>query len=120
MSDNFSTQNNNTKLTNTTDDVDIDNNIEILTELSNNDNLNELNLSCDHMYATNNENGVLDVNEEDDEEVNCQNAESEVNFFKDWLLYHLDLIQQQNEEILSKERTILFLKQENEKVRFVN
>lgn len=113
MSDNFSTQNNNTKLTNPDD---VDNNLEILTELSNNDNLNELNLSCDHMYATNNENGVLDVNEEDDDEVSCQNAGSEVNFFKDWLLYHLDLIQQQNEEILSKERTILYLKQENEKV----
>lgn len=73
-----------------------------------------LNNSYDHMYATNSGNG--DVNELGP---NCQSqsAESEVKFLKDWLILHLDLIQQQNDEILNKEKTILILQQENEMVR---
>ncbi|KAK9879609.1 hypothetical protein WA026_006673 [Henosepilachna vigintioctopunctata] len=51
------------------------------------------------------------------QKLNCQPAESEVKFLKEWLLLHLDLIQQQNEEILSKERTILILQQENEMLK---
>lgn len=74
------------------------------------DNKNE-NLSCDHMYTCNTEN--LEINLTDP---NCQSAESEVKFWKEWLILHLDLIQQQSDEILNKERTILILQQENEMV----
>ncbi|KAJ3656747.1 hypothetical protein Zmor_015796 [Zophobas morio] len=75
------------------------------------DNKNE-NLSCDHMYTCNTEN--LEINLTDP---NCQSAESEVKFWKEWLILHLDLIQQQSDEILNKERTILILQQENEMLK---
>lgn len=70
-----------------------------------------LNLSYDHLYATNDAKEGLETSES-----TCQNAESEVRFLKEWLLIHLDLIQQQNDDILSKEKTIFFLQQENEMV----
>lgn len=61
---------------------------------------------------------VLNVTSETKQECGkCQSAESEVSFLKEWLLLHLDLIQQQNEEITSKERTILILQQENEMLK---
>lgn len=72
-----------------------------------------LNDSYDHMYATDTADNGDVVNNSDS---NCQSAESEVKFLKDWLILHLDLIQQQNDDILSKERTILILQQENEMV----
>lgn len=72
----------------------------------------DLNLAYDHMYATNTENFNLN-----NTNFNCQNAENEVKFLKDWLLTNLDLIQQQNDEILNKEKTIHILKQENEMLK---
>lgn len=74
-----------------------------------------INNAYDHMYATNTSNG--DINTAIDD-TNCQTAESEVRFLKDWLILHLDLIQQQNDEILNKEKTILILQQENEMVGY--
>uniref|UniRef100_A0A1Y1MA03 PEHE domain-containing protein n=2 Tax=Photinus pyralis TaxID=7054 RepID=A0A1Y1MA03_PHOPY len=73
----------------------------------------DLNLPYDHMYASNTENFNLINNSN----FNCQNAENEVKFLKDWLLTNLDLIQQQNDEILNKEKTIHILKQENEMLK---
>ncbi|XP_044751482.1 uncharacterized protein LOC123311518 isoform X2 [Coccinella septempunctata] len=67
----------------------------------------------DHIYATN-ENSNIEIHKQ---KLNCQTAESEVRFLKQWLLLHLDLIQHQNEEILTKERTILILQQENEMLK---
>ncbi|RZC38847.1 PEHE domain containing protein [Asbolus verrucosus] len=72
----------------------------------------DLSLPYDHMYASNTENGEISVTD-----VNCQSAESEVKFWKEWLILHLDLIQQQSDEILNKERTILILQQENEMLK---
>lgn len=43
----------------------------------------------------------------------CQSLESEVKFLREWLLVHLELVQQQNDDILNKDNTILLLKQEN-------
>lgn len=106
MSEDSSTQNNKAKLTDCIENANYLNNID------SEDNKDDSNLSYDHMYATNNVN--VDINPE---ELTCQNAESEVKFLKEWLLMHLDLIQQQNDEILNKEKTILILKQENEMVR---
>ncbi|KAL1514259.1 hypothetical protein ABEB36_003545 [Hypothenemus hampei] len=48
---------------------------------------------------------------------NCHSAESEVNSLKDWLILHNDLIQQQNDEILKKERQIFILQKENEMLK---
>lgn len=67
----------------------------------------------DHIYASKNDNSNIETHKH---KLNCQTAESEVRFLKQWLLLHLDLIQHQNEEILSKERSILILQQENEMV----
>lgn len=106
MSEDSSTQNNKAKLTDCIENANYLNNID------SEDNKDDSNLSYDHMYATNNVN--VDINPE---ELTCQNAESEVKFLKEWLLMHLDLIQQQNDEILNKEKTILILKQENEMLR---
>ncbi|GJQ70615.1 hypothetical protein Trydic_g23007 [Trypoxylus dichotomus] len=88
MSDNFSGQNNNTKLSNSTENVDYFNTI------NDSENIDDLSLPYDHMYASSNS----DVNGE-------------------WLVIHLDLIQQQNDEILSKERAIYILQQENEMLK---
>ncbi|XP_044267496.1 male-specific lethal 1 homolog [Tribolium madens] len=76
---------------------------------------NDLNFAYDHMYASNTENG--EINTTITEDANCQSAESEVKFWKEWLILHLDLIQQQSDEILNKERTILILQQENEMLK---
>ncbi|EFA03911.2 hypothetical protein TcasGA2_TC014045 [Tribolium castaneum] len=73
----------------------------------------DLNFAYDHMYASNTENGEINTTQD----ANCQSAESEVKFWKDWLILHLDLIQQQSDEILNKERTILILQQENEMLK---
>jgi hypothetical protein len=104
MSDHFPDESN-TKLSN----LDAVNHLEKKNDRS--DNKNELNLPYDHMYASNTENGEIDTTD-----TNCQSAESEVKFWKEWLILHLDLIQQQSDEIVNKERTILILQQENEMV----
>lgn len=76
------------------------------------DKINDIRQGRDHMYATNTENGEIVRSEADFNSA----EESEVKFWKDWLMLHLDLIQQQNDEIVNKERTILILQQENEMV----
>lgn len=108
MSEECVSQNNNTKLTDCIDTINYLNNVD--------NNKDDLNLSYDHMYASNTADGV-DLNPADP---NCQNTESEVKFLKEWLLLHLDLIQQQNDEILNKDKIIFNLKQENEMVFAVN
>lgn len=50
----------------------------------------------------------------------CQTEESEVKSLKEWLILHNDLIQQQNDEILEKERQIYLLRRENEMVSHVS
>lgn len=109
MSDNFSGQNNNTKLSNSTENVDYFN------SLNDGENIDDLSLPYDHMYASSNS----DINGVNSSDTNCQSAESEVKFLKEWLVIHLDLIQQQNDEILNKEKTIYVLQQENEMVSFL-
>lgn len=82
------------------------------------ENNEELGHPYDHIYASNNDNSILNSDiETHKQKPNCQTADSEVRFLKQWLLLHLDLIQQQNEEILSKEKTILILQQENEMLK---
>lgn len=49
----------------------------------------------------------------------CHTEESEVKSLKEWLILHNDLIQQQNDEILEKERQIYLLRRENEMVSHV-
>lgn len=107
MSDGLSGQNHNAKLLCATE------NINYFTETCINDvvETDGLNNSYDHMYSTNSGNGDINT-----VSLSCQSAESEVKFLKDWLILHLDLIQQQNDEILNKEKTILILQQENEMV----
>ncbi|KAI4465485.1 male-specific lethal-1 protein [Holotrichia oblita] len=107
MSDNFSGQNNNTKLSNSTENVDYFNSI------NDSENIDDLSLPYDHMYASSNS----DVNGVISSDTNCQSTESEVKFLKEWLVIHLDLIQQQNDEILSKEKAIYILQQENEMLK---
>lgn len=104
MSESFSGFKSNSQLSNSTDDLNY------FRDTNNTDNKNKLDLTCDHMYESSDTNGDIDLNP------TCQSAESEVKFLKDWLLLHLDLIQQQNDEILSKENTILILQKENEMV----
>lgn len=107
MSESLSSQNNSGKLLNLPENFDYFNQI----NTNNCGNKSDLNLSYDHIYASNTENGALDAANS-----SCQTAESEVKFLKEWLILHLDLIQQQNDEILNKEKTILILQQENEMV----
>lgn len=108
MSDSLSGQNHNAKLLGASENV----NYFTETNINSGAETGDLNNSYDHMYASNTGNG--DVNAANP---NCQSADSEVKFLKDWLILHLDLIQQQNDEILNKEKTILILQQENEMVR---
>lgn len=108
MSENVSNQNNNRKLVNLIESTNCYNREG---EKADN-NKEEKNFPFNHMYTSNTENGELDLAEV----VTCQSTESEVKFWKEWLILHLDLIQQQNDEILNKERTILILQEENEMV----
>lgn len=60
----------------------------------------------DHMYASNmNDSG------------NTQGGNSEISHLKELLLIHLDLIQQQSEQLVTKDKQIAALKQENDTVR---
>lgn len=108
MSESLSGQNNNPKLLNSPESINYFTDI----TLNNSEKKDSLNFSYEHMYASNTENGELIPTNVS----NCQTAESEVKFLKEWLLLHLDLIQQQNDEILNKEKAILYLQQENEMV----
>lgn len=67
----------------------------------------------DHVYSSNIDNNEQDVSTPS---LNCQTAESEVKLIKDWLILHTDLIQQQNDDIIEKDREIYFLRKENEMV----
>ncbi|XP_022913676.1 male-specific lethal 1 homolog [Onthophagus taurus] len=108
MSNNFPDQNRIAKLSNT------GKNDNYFHPLNEGVDIDDLTLSYDHMYASSNSviNGIEST------EDNCQSSEdNEVKFLKDWLVIHLDLIQQQNDEILNKDKTIFILKQENEKLK---
>ncbi|CAH0557555.1 unnamed protein product [Brassicogethes aeneus] len=108
MSEDFSQQNN-AKLTNSVDAIEYFD--EINAHKHTEEEIDDTNIPYDHMYASNNEN--IESNSS-----NCHNTdESEVKFLKEWLILHLDLIQQQNDEILDKEKTILILKKENEMLK---
>lgn len=67
----------------------------------------------DHMYSSNAGNKERDVGTP---LLNCQTAESEVRLIKDWLILHTDLIQQQNDDIIDRDREIYILRKENEMV----
>lgn len=67
----------------------------------------------DHMYSSNADNEEQDVNTPS---LSCQTAESEVKLIKDWLILHTDLIQQQNDDIIDRDREIYILRNENEMV----
>lgn len=56
------------------------------------------------------------LNPNPDPPADCQTVESEVKFLREWLLVHLDLVQQLNDEIVNKDNAILVLQQENEMV----
>ncbi|XP_060517330.1 uncharacterized protein LOC132696492 [Cylas formicarius] len=67
---------------------------------------------CIPMYATCSES--IEVTSSD---LKTQTSECEIQALKEWLLLHSDLIQQQNDDILDKERQIFFLKRQNEILR---
>ncbi|KAJ8917417.1 hypothetical protein NQ315_005463 [Exocentrus adspersus] len=69
----------------------------------------------DHMYASNTEDDG--VNETSSPDLSCQTAESEVKFLKEWLILHTDLVQQQNDDIIDKDREIYLLRKENEMLK---
>lgn len=84
-------------------------NLGFTTEIDGRENKEDfLNFPFDHMYACNSDNS--DLNSE------RQAGESEVRHLKDLLLLHLDLIQQQSDEIVNKDKFIAQLRQENEMV----
>ena len=107
MSEDFSHLNSNAKLSNLVQTVNYYKNS------NHTQSTDVLNPSCDRHYSTSTEDGEINP-----DGTNCQSAESEVRFLKEWLMLHLDLIQQQNDEILDKEKTILILQQENEMVQY--
>lgn len=85
-------------------------NLGFATEIDGRDNKDDLlNFPFDHMYACNSDNS--DVNSD------RQAGESEVRHLRDLLMLHLDLIQQQSDEIVNKDKYIAELKLENETVR---
>lgn len=81
----------------------------------------------DHMYATDTEDGQPQAQRQQvaltcvnsasgpggSDTVTSTTAVSEVHFLKEFLIIHLDLIEQQNEDILQKDNTIINLQQEN-------
>lgn len=71
----------------------------------------------DHMYSSNVDNEERNVNTvAGTPSLSCQTAESEVKLIKDWLILHTDLIQQQNDDIIDRDREIYILRKENEMV----
>ncbi|XP_017779420.1 PREDICTED: male-specific lethal 1 homolog isoform X2 [Nicrophorus vespilloides] len=107
MSDHFCEQNN-AKLSNSVENLEY-----FQQDIGDSIRGEEINHSYDHMYATNHEeNGITE-----EPQTTCQTSESEVNFLKEFLLIHLDLIQQQNDDIINKENTIFILQQENARLR---
>lgn len=84
-------------------------NLGFTTEIDGRENKDDfLNFSFDHMYACNSDNS--DVNSD------RQAGESEVRHLRDLLMLHLDLIQQQSDDIVNKDKYIAELKEENETV----
>lgn len=72
----------------------------------------------DYIYPTNVVNGSLINVPAKSPPFNCQiPAESEVTFIKEWLILHTDLIQQQNDDIIDKDREIYILRKENEMLK---
>lgn len=71
----------------------------------------------DHMYSSNADHEEQDVSTPS---LSCQTAESEVKLIKDWLILHTDLIQQQNDDIIDRDREIFVLRKENEMVSLLN
>nr|CAH7727417.1 unnamed protein product [Callosobruchus chinensis] len=85
----------------------------------------------DHMYHSSDTNIIIDVETLSESHIlkhqdltsspvtsgDCQTLESEVKFIKEWLILHTDLIQQQNDDILDKDREIYLLRKENEMLR---
>lgn len=71
----------------------------------------------DHMYSSNADNEEQVVSTPS---LSCQTAESEVKLIKDWLILHTDLIQQQNDDIIDRDREIYILRKENEMVSTQN
>lgn len=83
-------------------------NLGFTTEIDGRDNKdNFLTFPFDHMYACNSDNS--DVNSD-------RQAGDEVRHLRDLLMLHLDLIQQQSDEIVNKDKYISELKLENEAV----
>lgn len=93
--------------------------VELFEELNDiQENLSDEEISViDHMYSSNvdNEQNVSTPS------LSCQTAESEVKLIKDWLILHTDLIQQQNDDIIDRDREIYILRKENDMVsRFLD
>lgn len=103
MSEDFS--NKNANLSNCLNNIEFYEEVDVVTNDNDEDDDDQVSFSYDHMYAS-----QKDHDDNTPPQSNCQNDESEVKFLKDWLLLHLDFIQQQNDEILDKERIILDLK----------
>lgn len=98
---------NSEKLTFSSENLDIANEIDCVDEKE-----SLLNFPFDHMYACNSDNSELTNN--------CTTTgESEVKHLKELLLVHLDLIQQQSEQLINKDKQIRSLKRENEMVIYI-
>lgn len=111
MSEDFHHESSSKLLSKCTHSIEYFNEINVETESSE----EEINV-VDHMYATNIENGDINDLSNESPPINCQTAESEVKLIKEWLILHTDLIQQQNDDILDKDREIYILRKENEMV----
>lgn len=111
MSEDFHDENN-TKLSKRVKSVSYFNDINTAEEEISDE---EINVN-DHMYASNTEND--EVNEVSSPDLSCQTAESEVKFLKEWLILHTDLVQQQNDDIIDKDKEIYLLRKENEMVSY--
>lgn len=87
--------------------------VELFDEIDSIDeNLSDEEISFDHSSNADEERNVSPPS------LNCQTAESEVRLIKDWLILHSDLIQQQNDDILDRDREIYILRKENEMVSY--
>ncbi|CAH1113754.1 unnamed protein product [Psylliodes chrysocephalus] len=112
MSEDFHHESSSKLLSKCTHSIEYFNEINVETESSE----EEINV-VDHMYATNIENGDINDLSNESPPINCQTAESEVKLIKEWLILHTDLIQQQNDDILDKDREIYILRKENEMLK---
>ncbi|KAG5892521.1 hypothetical protein JTB14_011227 [Gonioctena quinquepunctata] len=104
---------NNSKLSNCIKAVSYFNQVNNVVEETSDEEINVV----DHMYASNIANGEIKVVTDESPPFNCQTTESEVTFIKEWLILHTDLIQQQNDDIIDKDREIHILRKENEMLK---